>query len=113
MGHRQARANASRPVCRVRSNRDPHEASVRGGPGTGWGSQPKASAMSARVGHVPQSSQARPVIWRHSSAFAVTSVVPRRGAWMPYDAAKTEQQFVADPAEKSKPYYRVGIVSRP
>jgi enterochelin esterase family protein len=33
--------------------------------------------------------------------------------WRDYDAAKTEQQFVADPAEKSKPYYRVGIVSRP
>jgi enterochelin esterase family protein len=33
--------------------------------------------------------------------------------WRDYDAAKTEQQFQADPTEKSKPYYRVAIVSRP
>ena len=33
--------------------------------------------------------------------------------WRDYDPAKTEQQFLPDPAEKSKPYYRVAIVSRP
>jgi enterochelin esterase family protein len=33
--------------------------------------------------------------------------------WRDYDAAKTSQQFLADPAEKTKPYYRVAIVSRP
>ncbi len=33
--------------------------------------------------------------------------------WRDYDSAKTEQQFQPDPAEKSKPYYRVAIVSRP
>ncbi|MGP8270488.1 MAG: alpha/beta hydrolase [Terracidiphilus sp.] len=32
--------------------------------------------------------------------------------WRDYDAAKTEQQFTADPAEKTKPYFRVAIVSR-
>ncbi len=32
--------------------------------------------------------------------------------WRDYDAAKTEQEFVADPEEKDKPYFRVGIVSR-
>jgi enterochelin esterase-like enzyme len=32
--------------------------------------------------------------------------------WHDYDPAKTEQQFTADPAEKSKPYFRVTITSR-
>ena len=32
--------------------------------------------------------------------------------WRDYDAAKTEQEFKADPAEKTKPYFRVAIVSR-
>jgi enterochelin esterase family protein len=32
--------------------------------------------------------------------------------WRDYDPAKTEQQFVPDPAEKSKPYFRVTITSR-
>lgn len=32
--------------------------------------------------------------------------------WRDYDAAKTEQEFKADPAEKSKRYFRVAIVSR-
>jgi len=32
--------------------------------------------------------------------------------WHDYDPAKTEQQFIADPAEKSKPYFRVTITSR-
>ncbi|MGD0731804.1 MAG: alpha/beta hydrolase-fold protein [Terracidiphilus sp.] len=33
--------------------------------------------------------------------------------WRDYDPAKTSQEFSADPAEKSKPYFRVAIVSRP
>jgi enterochelin esterase-like enzyme len=32
--------------------------------------------------------------------------------WRDYDPAKTSQDFTADPAEKDKPYFRVGIVSR-
>ena len=32
--------------------------------------------------------------------------------WRDYDAAKTDQEFKADPAEKAKPYFRVAIVSR-
>ena len=32
--------------------------------------------------------------------------------WRDYDAAKTEQEFTADPAEKEKPYFRVQIVGR-
>jgi enterochelin esterase family protein len=32
--------------------------------------------------------------------------------WRDYDAAKTTQEFNADPAEKAKPYFRVAIVSR-
>jgi enterochelin esterase-like enzyme len=32
--------------------------------------------------------------------------------WRDYDPAKTEQQFIPDPAEKSKPYFRVAITSR-
>ncbi len=32
--------------------------------------------------------------------------------WRDYDPAKTEQQFMPDPAEKSKPYFRVTITSR-
>jgi enterochelin esterase family protein len=32
--------------------------------------------------------------------------------WRDYDPAKTEQQFTPDPAEKSKPYFRVTITSR-
>ena len=32
--------------------------------------------------------------------------------WRDYDPAKTEQQFTPDPAEKSKPYFRVAITSR-
>ena len=32
--------------------------------------------------------------------------------WRDYDAAKTEQEFAADPVEKTKPYFRVAIVSR-
>jgi enterochelin esterase family protein len=32
--------------------------------------------------------------------------------WRDYDPAKTEQEFTADPAEKSKPYFRVTITSR-
>ncbi len=32
--------------------------------------------------------------------------------WREYDPAKTTQEFNADPAEKSKPYFRVAIVSR-
>jgi enterochelin esterase family protein len=32
--------------------------------------------------------------------------------WRDYDPAKTEQQFIMDPAEKSKPYFRVAITNR-
>jgi enterochelin esterase family protein len=32
--------------------------------------------------------------------------------WRDYDAAKTEQEFTADPDEKDRPYFRVQIVSR-
>ncbi|MGA2729481.1 MAG: alpha/beta hydrolase-fold protein [Terracidiphilus sp.] len=32
--------------------------------------------------------------------------------WRDYDAAKTEQEFMADPEEKDRPYFRVEIVSR-
>jgi enterochelin esterase family protein len=32
--------------------------------------------------------------------------------WRDYDPAKTEEQFTPDPAEKSKPYFRVTITSR-
>ncbi len=32
--------------------------------------------------------------------------------WRDYDPAKTEQQFMPDPAEKTKPYFRVTITSR-
>jgi enterochelin esterase family protein len=32
--------------------------------------------------------------------------------WRDYDASKTEQEFVADPEEKNRPYFRVGIVGR-
>ena len=32
--------------------------------------------------------------------------------WRDYDSAKTEQQFMPDPAEKDKPYFRVAITSR-
>jgi enterochelin esterase family protein len=32
--------------------------------------------------------------------------------WRDYDPAKTEQTFTMDPAEKDKPYFRVGIVAR-
>jgi hypothetical protein len=32
--------------------------------------------------------------------------------WRDYDAAKTEQQFAADPAEKDKPNFRVEIITR-
>jgi enterochelin esterase-like enzyme len=32
--------------------------------------------------------------------------------WRDYDAAKTEQAFEIDPAEKAKPLFRVGIVNR-
>jgi enterochelin esterase-like enzyme len=32
--------------------------------------------------------------------------------WRDYDPAKTEQQFTPDPAEKSKPYFRVAVISR-
>jgi enterochelin esterase family protein len=32
--------------------------------------------------------------------------------WRDYDPAKTDQQFTPDPAEKSKPYFRVTITSR-
>ena len=32
--------------------------------------------------------------------------------WRGYDPAKTEEEFTMDPAEKEKPYYRVGIVNR-
>jgi enterochelin esterase family protein len=32
--------------------------------------------------------------------------------WRDYDAAKAEQQFTPDPAEKTKPYFRVTITSR-
>jgi enterochelin esterase family protein len=32
--------------------------------------------------------------------------------WRGYDAAKTSEQFVMDPAEKNKPYFRVRIVNR-
>ena len=32
--------------------------------------------------------------------------------WRDYDPAKIEQQFMPDPAEKSKPYFRVTITSR-
>jgi enterochelin esterase family protein len=32
--------------------------------------------------------------------------------WRDYDPAKTSQEYTADPAEKSKPYFRVAIVSR-
>jgi enterochelin esterase family protein len=33
--------------------------------------------------------------------------------WRDYDPEKTEQEFTADPTEKDRPYFRVGIVSRP
>jgi enterochelin esterase family protein len=33
--------------------------------------------------------------------------------WRDYDPAKTSQQFEPDPAEKTRPYYRVAIISRP
>jgi enterochelin esterase-like enzyme len=32
--------------------------------------------------------------------------------WRDYDAAKTEQEFMADPEEKDRPYFRVGIKNR-
>jgi enterochelin esterase family protein len=32
--------------------------------------------------------------------------------WRDYDPAKTEQAYTMDPAEKDKPFFRVGIVSR-
>jgi enterochelin esterase family protein len=32
--------------------------------------------------------------------------------WREYDPGKTEQTYTMDPAEKSKPYYRVKIVNR-
>ena len=32
--------------------------------------------------------------------------------WRDYDAAKTEQEFMADPEEKDRPHFRVEIVSR-
>lgn len=32
--------------------------------------------------------------------------------WRDYDAAKTEQEFAQDPAEKTKPYYRVRALNR-
>jgi enterochelin esterase family protein len=32
--------------------------------------------------------------------------------WRDYDPGKTEQQFMPDPAEKNKPYFRVAITSR-
>jgi len=32
--------------------------------------------------------------------------------WRDYDPAKTSQEYVMDPDEKSKPYFRVGIVNR-
>ena len=32
--------------------------------------------------------------------------------WRDYDAARTAQEFTMDPAEKGKPFFRVGIVSR-
>jgi enterochelin esterase family protein len=32
--------------------------------------------------------------------------------WRDYDAAKTEQEFTADPAEKDKPYFRVAALNR-
>ena len=32
--------------------------------------------------------------------------------WRDYDASKTEHEFVADPEEKDRPYFRVGIVGR-
>src|ERR1039458_7639421 len=32
--------------------------------------------------------------------------------WRDYDAAKTEQEFTMDPAEKSKPYFRVAALNR-
>lgn len=49
----------------------------------------------------------------HNSAQAALDL-PESLAWLwrGYDAAKTTQEFVMDPAEKSKPYYRVGVVNR-
>lgn len=32
--------------------------------------------------------------------------------WRGYDPSKTEEEFTIDPAEKEKPYFRVGIVNR-
>ena len=32
--------------------------------------------------------------------------------WRDYDAAKTEQTYEPDPAEKSRPYFRVSVISR-
>jgi enterochelin esterase family protein len=32
--------------------------------------------------------------------------------WQDYDAAKTAQEFTADPAEKNKPYFRVAALNR-
>jgi enterochelin esterase family protein len=32
--------------------------------------------------------------------------------WRDYDAAKTSQEFLMDPAEKEKPYFRVSTLNR-
>jgi hypothetical protein len=32
--------------------------------------------------------------------------------WRDYAAAKTEQEFTMDPAEKSEPYFRVAALNR-
>jgi enterochelin esterase family protein len=32
--------------------------------------------------------------------------------WRDYDAAKTTQEFTADPAEQNSPYFRVELVER-
>lgn len=40
--------------------------------------------------------------------------LPKAMAWLwrGYDASKTSEEFVIDPEEKTKPYFRVGIVNR-
>ena len=32
--------------------------------------------------------------------------------WRDYDASKPEQEFTMDPAEKSKPYFRIAALNR-
>jgi enterochelin esterase family protein len=49
----------------------------------------------------------------HNSAQAALDL-PESLAWLwrGYDPAKTSEEFVMDPAEKAKPFYRVGVTNR-